>query len=340
MTRRRRRADEPAPSAASALEGASTGPATLRASTPSAAGTTTRSAASSPSLGLGAGAAARRRQRCGGRGARRLGGRLGAARRRRRRRRAAAARPRASARRRRPRARRAPRRRAPRARGPCGRSGASAAAASGTSRSSRHASLAQPRAVLRAEVAHEHGAAARGRRCTCSREASASSSGEIALGAAADRRRRGPPRASASDRALVAALRRRAPRRAVRAHGVDGLRRRARGRGRAWPRRGPASPGCWSMRSSSQTRPTRTRSPDRTMREVRGATRTPPTNVPLVLPSSTSAKSAALRAKRRVAMADARVGEPNVAARAPPDDDALGAVERQARVVAGAVTGR
>src|SRR5579872_6147846 len=45
------------------------------------------------------------------------------------------------------------------------------------------------------------------------------------------------------------------------------------------------------MRSSSHIRPSLRRSPERTIRDVPGATRTEPTNVPLALPSSTTAKS-------------------------------------------------
>ena len=61
--------------------------------------------------------------------------------------------------------------------------------------------------------------------------------------------------------------------------------------------------------------------------------RTPPTKVPLVLPSSTSDEVGPLRAQARVAMAHARVGQAHVAARAAPDDDALRAVEREPRLV-------
>ena len=57
-------------------------------------------------------------------------------------------------------------------------------------------------------------------------------------------------------------------------------------------------------------------------------------------PRRRATKSVPLRAERRVAVAHARVGQPHVAARAAPDDDALHAVERERALRRGSSSGR
>ena len=190
--------------------------------------------------------------------------------------------------------------------------------------------LAEPRPVLRAQVAQRRRRRPRRTSAACSRDASASASGRSHSRAAPDDvgapllREREHPRPD------------RAPRRRARAASGPRPRRRApappaRAPGRAWRRRRRACRASGRCGARSTRDRARTRSPDRTMRDVRGATRTSPTNVPLVLPSSTSTKSAPCARRLAWRMAHAGVGQAHVAARAASDDDALRAVEREPR---------
>ena len=181
-----------------------------------------------------------------------------------------------------------------------------------TSRSSGARASPDERAVLRRQIAHEHGAAARDDAEVLPRRIRV-----------VERRDRSEERARSRRDARLAPGRATAPGRAPRRRGPSACgpcpwppspARPARAPGRAWPRPRRGSPGSGRSAARATTRPTRTVSPERTRREVRGAIRTAPTKVPLVLPSSTSDEVAALTAKGRVPMADAGVGQAHVAA--------------------------